>query len=164
MSAPRCTAIRRRIRTIVDRRRTGRRDSGAVTILFAVGISAIIVIIAVSVDVSGSLRASFRARALAEQAARAGAEQIDLGAALTGAGTPVDQNDETAVHAAACDWLPSDAQCVGKVDFGPNGNTVKVTVAVTYTSVLSTMFPFVHDNPQTGTATALLVNVPPPSP
>jgi Flp pilus assembly protein TadG len=136
-------------------------DAGAVTILFAVGITAIIMIIAVSVDVSGSLRASFRARALAEQAARAGAEQIDLAAALAGTGTPVDSGNEPAVRAAACGWLPSDAQCVGKVIFG--SSTVTVTVTLTYHSLLSTMFGYA-DKPQSATATALLVSVPPPSP
>jgi Flp pilus assembly protein TadG len=137
------------------------RDTGAVTILFAVGIAAIIMIIAVSVDVSGSLRASFRARALAEQAARAGAQQINIGTALTGTGTPIDDADEPAVRAAACSWLPSDAQCVGDVVFGPN--TVTVTVTLTYQSLLHAMFG-ITDHPQTATATALLVSVPPPSP
>jgi len=140
------------------------RDTGAVTILFAVGIAAIIMIIAVSVDVSGSLRASFRARALAEQAARAGAEQINLGKALAGDGSQVDNtNNDSAVQAAACGpgALPADAQCVGQVVVGPD--TVTVTVTLTYHSLLSTMFGFA-DKPQTGTATALLVSVPPPSP
>jgi Flp pilus assembly protein TadG len=148
-------SMRRRLSTASERGR----DTGAVTILFAVGISAIIAIIAFSVDVSGSLRASFRARALAEQAARAGAEQINLGAALVGTGTPIDSADEPAVRAAACDWLPSDAHCVGNVTFGPS--TVTVTVTLTYHSLLSTMFGFA-DKPQTATATALLVSVPPP--
>jgi hypothetical protein len=132
-----------------------------VTILFAVGITAIIMIIAVSVDVSGSLRASFRARALAEQAARAGAEQINIGVALAGSGTPVDTTDEPAVRAAACNWLPADAQCVGDVVFG--SSTVTVTVTLTYHSLLHGMLG-IADKPQTATATALLVNVPPPAP
>ncbi len=131
------------------------------TILFAVGLAAIIMIIAVSVDVSGSLRASFRARALAEQAARAGAQQINLSTALAGTGTPIDDADEPAVRAAACNWLPADAQCVGKVVFG--SGTVRVTVTLTYQSLLHSMFGFT-DKPQTATSTALLVSVPPPSP
>jgi Flp pilus assembly protein TadG len=151
-------SMSRRLRAVSEH---GRRDTGAVTILFAVGIAAIIMIIAVSVDVSGSLRASFRARALAEQAARAGAEKIDLSVALAGSGTPVDAADEPAVRAAACGWLPADAQCVGDVVFG--SSTVTVTVTLTYQSLLHGMFG-IADKPQTATATALLVNVPPPSP
>jgi len=152
--------MRRRRGTPLERSR----DSGAVTILFAVGITAIIMIITVSVDVSGSLRASLRARALAEQAARAGADQINIGTALAGNGTPIDNtNNNLAVQTAACGpgALPADAQCVGAVKVGPN--TVTVTVTLTYHSLLHTMFGFT-DQAQTARATALLINSAPPSP
>jgi Flp pilus assembly protein TadG len=150
--------MRRRLGTVSERGR----DAGAVTILFAVGIAAIIMIIAVSVDVSGSLRASFRARALAEQAARAGAGQINLGKALAGGGSQID-NDVSAVQTAACGpgALPADAKCVGQVVVG--SDTVTVTVTLTYHSLLHTMFGFT-DHAQTATATALLVSAAPPSP
>lgn len=153
-------SLPKRPRTLSERGR----DTGAVTILFAVGIAAIIMIIAVSVDVSGSLRASFRARALAEQAARAGAEQINIGTALGGGGAEINtSNNNVAVQAAACGpaALPADAKCVGNVTV--TSTTVKVTVTVTYQSLLSTMFGF-KDKAQTGTATALLVNSSSPTP
>ena len=143
------------------------RDAGAVTILFAVGITAIIMIIVVSVDVSGSLRASFRARALAEQAARAGAQQISIEKALAGDGGQIDptkpDGSNDPVQNAACGpgALPADAQCVGKVKVVDN--TVTVKVALTYHSLLGSMFGYT-DSPLEGTGTALLVTVTPPSP
>ena len=137
-----------------------RNDAGAVTILFAAGIAAIIMIIAVSVDVSGSLRASFRARALAEQAARAGADQISIQAALAGDDTEIDTNT---LQTAACGpaTLPPDAKCVGAASVGPG--TVTVTVTLTYHSLLSSMFGYT-DEAQTATATALLIQSTPPPP
>jgi Flp pilus assembly protein TadG len=150
----------RRLRTASG----GGGDTGAVTILFAVGIAAIMMIIALSADISGSLRNSFRARALAEQAARAGADQISIGAALAGDGTKINQdNRDQAVKAAACapDALPKDAQCDG--DPTVTNTSVTVTITLTYSSMLNQMFGSAVPNPTvTGTATAVLVQSTPP--
>jgi Flp pilus assembly protein TadG len=131
------------------------RDAGAVTILLAVGITALIMIIALSVDVSGILRTDDRARALAEQAARAGAQQISISNALAGNGTTIDQ---AKVTAAACSFLPVGTDCVVAP---PTSQTVTVTVTLTFHGLLNTMFGW-PDFTEKATATAVLVSSPPP--
>jgi hypothetical protein len=116
-------------------------------------------IIALSVDISGTLRARDRARALAEQAARAGAEQISIAGALGGGGTSL--GTQTAVTNAACATLPSDAQCVGLATLGPD--SVTVTVTLTYHSLLHTMIGTFPDFKETESGTAVLIPLPPPS-
>jgi Flp pilus assembly protein TadG len=148
-----------RVRQATERRRLRwNDDAGAVTILLAVGITAIIMIIALSVDISGTLRTRDRARALAEQAARAGAEQISLSSALGGSGTKL--GSQVDVTAAACATLPSDAKCVGQAVLGPN--TVSVKVTITYHSLLHSMVGTFPDFTETETGTAVLIPLPPP--
>src|SRR5262245_19388145 len=163
-------AMRTRLRRLGDRAARGRqRDAGAVTILFAVGLLAVMMIIGLSIDVSGVLRTRERARAIAEQAARYGAEQISIGAALNGNGTELDTNNtgiNTPLYNAVCKsgWLPSDAQCVGGVTVGPS--SVTVTISVTYNSLLNRTIPgnYMPDSEQ-ATAIALLIPLdPPPTP
>ncbi len=121
-------------------------------------------IIALSADISGSLRSSFRARAVAEQAARAGADEISIKAALAGDGTQIDQDDRNqAVIAAACApaALPKDAQCDG--DPVVTNTTVTVRIKLTYSAMLHQMFGSWVPNPTvTGTGTAVLVQSTPP--
>src|SRR5262245_58889411 len=160
-------AMRTRLRRLGDRAARGRqRDAGAVTILFAVGLLAVMMIIALSVDVSGVLRTRERARAIAEQAARYGAEQISIGKALDGDGTALatGTSAETALTNLVCNsgWLPPDAKCVG--DAVPGPNSVTVTITVSYDSLLNRTIPgnYMPASEQ-ATATALLIPLDPPA-
>jgi len=158
---------RSRLRALGDRAAQGRgHDSGAVTILFAVGLLAVMMIIGLSVDVSGVLRTRERARAIAEQAARYGAEQISTGAVLDGDGTGLATGNpaERALTNLVCHsgWLPPDATCVG--DAVPGPNSVTVTIAVSYDSWLNRAIPgdYMPASEQ-ATAIALLIPLDPPA-
>ena len=122
------------------RRRLGVRDAGAVSILFAVGLTVIMAIMALSFDFGGRLRAAARAQALAEQAARAGAQQINNDA-ITGGTATINQ---AAAKTAACTIYlnKSGGSCPPSAmpTFSPDGKSITVTVQITYKPDLLQLF------------------------
>jgi Flp pilus assembly protein TadG len=122
------------------RHRLGPRDAGAVSILFAVGLTVIMAIMALSFDFGGRLRAAARAQALAEQAARAGAQQINSDA-ITGVPATI---DIAAAKTAACTTYlkgtggkcPDDAVPT----LSPDKKSITVTVQITYQPTFLELF------------------------
>jgi Flp pilus assembly protein TadG len=145
---------------MIGRIRTRRpaHDAGSVSILLAVGLVAIMAVMALGVDFGGRLRAFARAQALAESAARAGAQQINTGA-ITGATATINTNTAPTV---ACAFLHgTEASCVGTPAVSPDGQTITVKVQIKYDPTMLDLFmPNSVDKKAftvTGTATARLL-------
>lgn len=126
--------------TMRRRHRPGARDAGAVSILFAVGLTVIMAIMALSVDFGGRLRAAARAQALAEQAARAGAQQINSDA-ITGTAATI---DKAAATVAACTtYLHGTGGSCPAGDMptlSPDQTSFTVTVQITYQPTFLELF------------------------
>ena len=134
----------------------GGRDRGSVSILFATGLLAVLMIIGVSVDAGGQLRSAAYANNIAAAAARTGAQQINLNQAIPGGAKVIDQAMATAAVNAYVGGVGAKA---APPVFSSNGLQITVTVTVTYrTEVL--WIVNVNTLTVTGTATATLLNLP----
>jgi uncharacterized membrane protein len=133
-------------------------DAGSVSILLAVGLAAIMAVMALGVDSGGRLRAFARAQALAESAARAGAQQINTDAIT---GNPATINTNTAPTVACAFLSGTEASCVGKPAVSTDGQTITVKVQIKYDPTMLDLFiPNKFDKKAftvTGTATARLL-------
>ena len=130
------------------------RDRGSVSILFAAGLLAILMIIGLSVDAGGRLRAAAYASNLAAAAARTGAQQINLPDAIQGKPKVIDKDAAAKAINAYVTGLGATA---APPTFSANGLQITVTVTVTYhTEVL--WIVNVNTLTVTGTATATLLN------
>jgi hypothetical protein len=108
-------------------------DGGVVSIFVALCAVGMLVVIGIVVDCGGRLRAIERADAVAQEAARAGGQQIDIASAL--AGKPISV-DPAAAQAAAHAYLAANGSR-GSVSVDPDGRTIRVTVDGQYgTAVL----------------------------
>jgi len=145
---------------MIGRIRTRRpaHDAGSVSILLAVGLAVIMAVMALGVDFGGRLRAFARAQALAESAARAGAQQINAGA-ITGASATI--NTSTAPPVACAFLKGTEASCVGTPVVSPDGQTITVTVQIKYDPAMLALFVPNQIDKKTftvkGTATARLL-------
>lgn len=117
-----------RIRTLLLR---GRRDRGAVTILGVVICFWLVTLCAITFDGALYNRAARAAHDDAGQAARAGAESIDAGAAINGQVAGV---DASTAAAAATDYLNAHHQA-GTVTTA--GTTLTVTTTTTFTAPIT---------------------------
>ncbi|MDH6710907.1 Flp pilus assembly protein TadG [Kitasatospora sp. MAA19] len=108
-------------------RRHPRGDRGSITLFVAVVSVAIMLLIALVIDGAGKLRALNHAEAAAQEAARTGAQAVDAGKAISGAGITVDRN---AAQNAAVAYLRS-AGTAGTVSWGSDGS-INVAVTETY--------------------------------
>lgn len=104
------------------------RDRGSMSLFYAVGIVAVFLIIGLVVDGGGRMQAGARADSLAQEAARAGGEQIDPALAIPGTAITV---DPTAAQQAAASYLQQ-AGVTGEATVSPDGTSVAVTVHTTY--------------------------------
>jgi Flp pilus assembly protein TadG len=102
-----------------------------VSILLAVGITAIIMVIGAAVDGGGRLREAQRAQDIAAEAARAGGQEINTGQAIAGGSKVLDPD---AAIAAAQGYLHS-AGVVGTAVVVDTTH-IKVTVTIPYHTVL----------------------------
>ncbi|MCF4120406.1 pilus assembly protein TadG-related protein [Antribacter sp. KLBMP9083] len=127
-------------------RRRARDDRGEVSILAAGLVPALIIAIGLVVDGGGKLQAEDEAEYVAEQAARAAAQQVGI-AALQRGDAPV--IDPVAAVTAAQQTLDA-AGVVGAVD-AVNGATVRVSTEVTYRTKF---LPLIGIHELTATATA----------
>ncbi|WSQ49498.1 hypothetical protein OG345_40450 (plasmid) [Streptomyces sp. NBC_01220] len=107
-----------------------RRDDGGIAVFTVVCVLALLAIIGLVLDGGGKLRAAERADALATEAARAGGQALDPGAAVTGAAIRVDPQ---AAAAAAQQYLHR-AGVSGQISMSNGGTTLNVTVTDTYTT------------------------------
>lgn len=138
-------------------------DAGFVSILFAVGLTAIMMIIALSFDFGGRLRSAARAQAIAETSARAGAQDLVLAGAITGQSDLIDPDlgpQDACAYALGLGIAKTD--CTAQVS--PDGQTITVTVWLQYTPTFLPLFlPGQIDQSKfrvTGKATAQLIAAP----
>lgn len=111
------------------------RDAGGISILLAVVAMILLIAIGVVADGKGALDASARASADAQEAARAGAQQIDPARAITGTGIVL---DPAAAAAAARAHLTAVGQ-TGSVEVAEDGSRITVHVTGTYRTRFSSM-------------------------
>ena len=138
--------IRRRLRAA---RRAG--DSGSLTLFTVIVAIALLVAVGFIVDAGQKLQAAQTARGLAEEAARAGAEQINRSVAYS---TGQFVTDPAAAVAAAQAYL-SQSGHTGSVTVAGN-RTIQVTVTVTVPAVFTREIG-ISQLTATETATANLV-------
>ena len=144
--------------TSIERHRSAA-DAGFVSILFAVGLSAIMAIMALSVDFGGRLRSAARAQAIAESAARAGAQDLALSTAITGQSDEIDPDQgpkDACAYAVGLGVAKTD--CAAQVS-PTDGQTITVTVSLQYTPTFLSLFIPIDQKKfrVTGTATAQLI-------
>lgn len=126
------TALTRRLARLRDRIRAGT-DRGSLSPFYAVMALGIIMIMGLMVDGGGALNATNKATGLAQEAARAAGQQINIPAAVQGTAITVDPD---AAVAAAQDYLA--AQNVsGNVTITDGGQRLEVTVHDTYTTLFA---------------------------
>lgn len=119
------------MKDVLQRHRRAPRDEGRISLLVIVLTVAVLVMIGLSVDGGGKVRALQRAGNLASEAARAAGQAI--------AGPPAIQGDEkivdpTAAVTAAQTYLAA-AGVTGTVSVSPDLRRITVTVTISYTTV-----------------------------
>lgn len=125
------TALTRRITALPDRLRHGG-DHGSLSPFYALSAIGIIMIMGLLVD-GGALNATNKATGLAQEAARAAGQQLNVPAAVQGTEITVDPD---AAVAAAQDYLA--AQNVqGSVTITDGGQRLEVTVHDTYNTLFA---------------------------
>lgn len=128
-------------------------ERGSVTLWFALASFVMIVLVGLTVDLTGQVHAQQRARDVAAQAARAGGQQINAPSAIRGLGAEV--NGPQAVAAAKTYLTASGIEgSVGLV----NGTTLVVRTSDTYQSKFLSIIG-VNGLKVTGSAEARLVRV-----
>lgn len=131
-------------------RSRGRRPSaegGSATVFLLAMIPVFVILLGLVYDSGRAYTAHTRALNLAEQAARTGAQKLDL-ATVRGAGPY--KLDRAAAEAAARSFLSGAGQ-PGSVSIGPGGDTVQVTVTW---QITTTFLGIVGINQMGSTATA----------
>ncbi|MCX5355571.1 TadE/TadG family type IV pilus assembly protein [Streptomyces mirabilis] len=131
----------------------GRRDRGAMELFYAGIVIIAFLVIGLVIDGGGALDADSRADYLAQEAARAGAQQIDPGQAITGEAIVVDPD---AAQAAARSYL-ADRNVDGEVSVAADGQTLTVTVHDIYRPYFASLIGFTRI-PATGHGTATLLH------
>jgi Flp pilus assembly protein TadG len=129
------------------------RDSGRISVFVAAVMPAMLLFIALMWDASGYLRALHRADNVANEAARAAGQAINIPLAVTGQQIVV---DPAAAEEAAGAYL-ADAGVTGQVWVSQDGRQVEVTVSVTYEPLFLGQFGF-GDFTAEGGANAHLVD------
>ncbi|SEM83928.1 pilus assembly protein TadG-related protein [Streptacidiphilus jiangxiensis] len=126
------------------------REEGGLSIFVAISVMALLALLGLIVDGGGKLKASERADAIAQEAARAGGEQIDAGKAIPGNGIVVDPQ---AAHNAAVHYLErAGFHGTAKIYPTDGGRVLVVDLTSTYTSIWG-----LGNMPVHGHATAALV-------
>jgi len=132
------------------RHRQAVREEGSVAIYAVVVISGLLLMLALVVDGGGKLNAQERADSAAQEAARAGAEQINAGQAIAGNEIVVSPGQaEAAAYAYLREAGFGSGTNVYPID---GGRELYVSIRTTYTSVFGIGSLTVH-----GSATAALV-------
>jgi Flp pilus assembly protein TadG len=135
---------------------TGRGDRGSLTLMLAVLFVALIALAGVVVDGGAKLTAAENAAAIAQEAARAGAGQVDQATAHENGSFVVDENQ--AITAADNYLSQAGASVSGQAVPGPNGAD-EIVVSVTVTEPTRVLSIIGIDTMQAhGTAVANLVS------
>lgn len=114
------------------------RDRGRISVFVAVAMPMMLLFLALMWDASGYLRALHRADNIANEAARAAGQAIDIPLAVTGEQIVV---DPAAAEEAARAYL-SDAGVTGQARVSEDGRQVTVEVQVVYEPLLLGPFGF----------------------
>jgi Flp pilus assembly protein TadG len=131
---------------------SGQQDErGSITVWLALSSFVMIFLVGLAVDLGGQVHAHERAHDLAAQAARAGGEEVDGGAAIQGQDLAI---NPAAARAAAERYLEA-AGVSGTVAI-TNGNTITVTVHDSYAPQFLGLIG-INRLDVTGTATARLI-------
>jgi Flp pilus assembly protein TadG len=141
---------RPRPQTVPGRRRRG--DAGMLTLFTAIVAVALLGAVGIVVDGGQKIQAAQIARGIAEEAARAGAGQVNASAAYAGGGPAI--VDPAQAAAASRQWL-SRSDHTGTVTV-TGTNAIKVSVTITVPAVFLQIIG-VSRLSATGTATADLV-------
>ncbi|KRA30991.1 MULTISPECIES: TadE family protein [unclassified Nocardioides] len=128
-----------------------RGERGSVTVWLALASFVMIFLVGLAVDLGGQVHAHERAHDLAAQAARAGGEEVDGGAAIQGNDPAI---NTAAARTAAQRYLEA-AGVSGTVAI-TNGNTITVTVHDTYEPRFLSLLG-INRLDVTGTASARLI-------
>jgi len=128
-----------------------RDERGSITVWLAFASFVMVFLVGLAVDLGGQVHAHERAHDLAAQAARAGGEEVEGGAAVQGRDLVVDR---AAARTAARRYL--DAAGVSGTVAITNGNTITVTVHDSYNPRFLGVIG-ISSLDVTGTATARLV-------
>ncbi|MER7278044.1 pilus assembly protein TadG-related protein [Dactylosporangium sp. NPDC000244] len=129
-----------------------RNDDGRIALLALVLAFAVLLMIGLSVDGGGKIRAMQRADNVASEAARAAVQGILAPQAIEGGDKVV---DPAAAVAAAQNYLAA-AGVTGVVDIAPDRKHVTVTVTITYTTLFLGLIG-INSLTATGHATTVLV-------
>ncbi|MBV7249280.1 TadE/TadG family type IV pilus assembly protein [Streptomyces sp. MW-W600-10] len=135
--------------------RAAQRDRGGVELFMPIMALACFVILGLVVDGTGALNANSDATYQAQEAARAGAQQIDPGQAITGEAIVVDPD---AAAAAAQDYLAASG-LDGSVTVSGDGKSISVTVTGSYEPLFASLIGF-DALPVTGEGKATLLHQP----
>jgi hypothetical protein len=130
-----------------------RRDEGAMTLFYAVMALMLFLIVGLVWDGGAALDAASHADEIAQEAARAGGEQIDPAQAIQGTAIAVSPN---AAEAAARSYLRQNG-VTGTVAIAPGGQMLTVTVTTSYHPVFATLLG-VSSMTMTGHGTAHLLH------
>lgn len=145
------------IRTALQRLRghlaAGEREMGSMSIFYAVAALCIFLVIGLVADGGGALNAAARADDVAQEAARAGGQQIDPGEAIPGEAVVV---DPAAAARAARAYL-SREDVTGTVAVSGDGTTITVTVTDSYPTTFSSLVGYTSIG-VTGKGTAHLIH------
>jgi hypothetical protein len=135
--------------------RTGT-DQGRVSVFLAIALIAVLVIIGLVVDGAGRIRTMQRANNLAAEAARAGGQAIDIGAAVDGGAKVVDPDD---ARLAAERYLAQldETGVRGTAEPSADGEHLTVTVLITYDTAMLDFLGFPANYVERGEATVELV-------
>jgi len=126
-------------------------EHGSITVWLALASFVMIFLVGLAVDLGGQVHAHERAHDLAAQAARAGGEEVEGGAAIQGH----DLTINTAAARAAAERYLEAAGVEGTVAI-TNGDTIRVTVTDSYTPQFLGLIG-INRLDVTGTATARLI-------
>lgn len=134
-------------------------DRGRVSVFVAATMPAMVLFLALMWDTSGYLRAVHRADYIANEAARAAGQAIDIPRAMAGQGIVVDPHRaQAAAEAYLSDAGHGDTVIAGAVGVSDDGRRLDITVEVTYQPVLLSAFGFRPPPAATGRAEAHLVD------
>ncbi|WP_324606772.1 pilus assembly protein TadG-related protein [Kitasatospora phosalacinea] len=118
----------------VDARGVNGQDRGSISVMVAITAVSLVAVVGLVLDFGGQLRATERADAIAQEAARVAGQQLDIDRLRSGGGYQVDPGQ---AESAARAYLASQG-VAGRVDFPqyPDLSVISVSVTSTYRTAL----------------------------
>jgi putative Flp pilus-assembly TadE/G-like protein len=148
-----------------------KRDGGSVSIMFAIGMIAVIMFIGLAVDGGAQIRGTQLASQMAAEAARAGGQAIDIRQAIAGNATTIQTTDpnnptdptKAPYKVAAENYLTNAATEAGVTIVSGseniylvNSRTISVTVTIRTQTTILALFGQASSLDSTGSAVAVL--------